>query len=495
MTNRLLDSAVSAGSSHVFEGDVSEDETSVLIVDDDAELLDLTATFLEQEERGFKITSKTRPAAALQYLDESSEAVDAIVSDYDMPEMNGLDFLGQVRTEFDDIPFILFTAKGSEEIASKAISMGVTDYLQKEMGTAQYSVLANRLTNAVEQHRAQQALERSEEKFSKMVMNSTDFISIVSENGQFEYVSPSSEKIIGYDNEEMIGNSIFNYVHPEDRQQVMEEFFAAIEEPNKEPTIEFRLNNSEQAATVVESRGKNLLDDATIEGFVVNTRDITPLKEREWGLEERNKKLTDMRRALTHDTMSPLNVASSALSLYRDTGDEQYLDKIDNSVDRAEALISSIAQMAKFETNIEGTEPVSLREVVLSAWEMVDTAGAELHIQDSKEIEAEPTRLQQLFENLFKNATTHGSVDVTIQVGTTETGFYVEDTGPGIPEERREKVFEAGYTTESENTGFGLNIVKQIVVGHGWDITITDGETDGARFAISGPTFQPETYE
>ena len=150
--------------------------------------------------------------------------------------------------------------------------------------------------------------------------------------------------------------------------------------------------------------------------------------------------------------------------------------------------------MAEYETNIEDTETVSLREIVLSAWEMVDTDGAELQIQDSKELEAESTRLQQLFENLFANATNHGPDDVTIQVGTTDTGFYIEDTGPGIPKERREKVFEAGYTTESGNTGFGLNIVRQIVVGHGWEITVTDGENGGARFEISGPTFQPEIY-
>lgn len=65
-----------------------------------------------------------------------------------MPGMNGIEFLESVRAIDEDLPFILFTGKGSEEVASEAISAGVTDYLQKQSGTDQYTILANRITNA-----------------------------------------------------------------------------------------------------------------------------------------------------------------------------------------------------------------------------------------------------------------------------------------------------------------------------------------------------------
>jgi hypothetical protein len=71
---------------------------------------------------------------------------------------------------------------------------------------------------------------------------------------------------------------------------------------------------------------------------------------------------------------------------------------------------------------------------------------------------------------------------VTVRVGRTRDGFYVEDTGPGIPENERDDVLDSGYTTKREGTGFGLTIVKRIVEVHGWEIYVTEGSDGGARF-------------
>ena len=123
----------------------------VLHVDDDPNFADITASFLERNSRLTVWTVKSA-STALDYLRENE--VDCIVSDYDMPEMNGLEFLEAVRAEYPDLPFILFTGHGSEEIASEAISAGVTDYVQKRSGTQQYELLSNRITNVVQQHKA-----------------------------------------------------------------------------------------------------------------------------------------------------------------------------------------------------------------------------------------------------------------------------------------------------------------------------------------------------
>jgi signal transduction histidine kinase len=102
-------------------------------------------------------------------------------------------------------------------------------------------------------------------------------------------------------------------------------------------------------------------------------------------------------------------------------------------------------------------------------------------------VEADETGLQRLLENLFRNATEHGrEADVTIRIGDLDTGFYIEDDGPGIPEEDRQTVFERGYSTTNSGTGFGLAIVEEIVDSHGWEIAITDGSDGGARFEITG---------
>ena len=109
----------------------------VLHVDDEPDFADLTATYLEREDD--RITVET----------------DCVVSGYEMPDTNGTEFLETVRETYPDLPFVLFTGKGSEAVASDAISAGITDCLEKEVGTDQYAVLANRVTNAVAGIRAE----------------------------------------------------------------------------------------------------------------------------------------------------------------------------------------------------------------------------------------------------------------------------------------------------------------------------------------------------
>jgi signal transduction histidine kinase len=107
---------------------------------------------------------------------------------------------------------------------------------------------------------------------------------------------------------------------------------------------------------------------------------------------------------------------------------------------------------------------------------------------------ADETTLRQALENLYRNAAEHGTdgVDagsdgsITVAVGATPDGFYVADDGAGIPADERDQVFEHGYTTRSEGTGFGLSIVREIVEAHDWSITVTESEDGGARFEISG---------
>jgi signal transduction histidine kinase len=100
-------------------------------------------------------------------------------------------------------------------------------------------------------------------------------------------------------------------------------------------------------------------------------------------------------------------------------------------------------------------------------------------------ISADRGRLEQLLENLFGNALAHGRADAHVRVGELSDGFYVEDDGPGIPEDTREHVFDAGFSTSAAGTGFGLSIVESIAHAHGWDVAVTDGTDGGARFEFT----------
>jgi predicted DNA binding protein/CheY-like chemotaxis protein len=143
-----------------------EDEVGVLFVDDERHVVEMAATALERTGDGFVVRTETSGAAALRYLDDAR--VDCVVSDYRMPEMDGLELLAAVRETHSDIPFILSTGKGSEDVASEAISAGVTDYLQKGGGLDQYTVLANRIANAVAQRRAERRLESQRDELATL---------------------------------------------------------------------------------------------------------------------------------------------------------------------------------------------------------------------------------------------------------------------------------------------------------------------------------------
>ncbi len=134
--------------------------TRVLVVDDDPSLADLMANQLSELRDSFSIRVETDPKDALDAVETGN--IDCVLSDYHMPEMDGLELLRYVREMEHGMPFILFTSRGSEEIASEAVSEGVTDYFRKRRGTEQWEVLANRIENSAARYRAERAVQRRE---------------------------------------------------------------------------------------------------------------------------------------------------------------------------------------------------------------------------------------------------------------------------------------------------------------------------------------------
>ena len=198
MTNAAFEGLQEAIDERGLIADVGT-EVRILHIDDDRNFSELVSTFLQRERDYFDVVSKTDPRDALDCLNETD--VDCIVSDYEMPGLDGLDVLERVRDEYPDLPFVLFTGKGSEEIASEAISNGVTEYLQKGGGTEQYEVLANRIEQAVARYRAERQVTRG----FHAIETALDGISLLDGGGRFIYVNKSYADITGYDRGELLG--------------------------------------------------------------------------------------------------------------------------------------------------------------------------------------------------------------------------------------------------------------------------------------------------
>ncbi|WP_132061324.1 PAS domain-containing protein [Halorussus amylolyticus] len=141
------------------------DDIRVLHVDDEPGFAEMVGEFVERESDTLSVTAVADASEALDRLE--TERFDCVVSDYEMPETTGLELFAELQGRGVEVPFVLFTGQGSEEIASKAISAGVTDYLQKQTGTDQYALLAKRVRDAVEKHRTEYELERHDDLLAR----------------------------------------------------------------------------------------------------------------------------------------------------------------------------------------------------------------------------------------------------------------------------------------------------------------------------------------
>ena len=265
-----------------------ESEVHVLHVDEEPDFAEMVAKFLELADGRIAVTTARSANEGLDRL--AGDGIDCIVSDYDMPGADGLAFLQRVREEDGDLPFVLFTGKGSEEIASEAISAGVTDYLQKVGGTDQYAVLAQRITNAVERRRAEEQLESERRRFTRLTEHSTDVIVIVDETLRFSYVSASVEPILGHRPRDLVGEESLSYVHPDDRHVAVARLSRVIERPETPVSDEVRLRNADGSWTWIEARARNQVDDPDVGGIVVYARDISARKAREDDLREAERR-------------------------------------------------------------------------------------------------------------------------------------------------------------------------------------------------------------
>ena len=590
---------------------------SVLHVDDDPAVLDLTSAFLDRELGAVSVATETSPEGALSRLE--SERFDCVVSDYDMPGMDGLELFEAIREDHPLVPFVLYTGKGSEEIASQAVNAGVTGYFQKG-GPDQQRRLANRVEQAAEEYHTKIEADRY-----STVLRALEYpIYVVDETGVFSYVNDAMVEMTGYEREEIIGSetdiikdeaaveeaenqlgSILSEEGPdtaqfsvdiqpkegepipcrdhmavlpyegeefrgsvgilrntcsevrreaeleqrerelERRTRAMDEapIGIAITDPSREdnpmiyvndrfvgmtgyprsaaigrncrflqgpeteaePVAELRRAIDAGEPTTVELRNytregelfwnrvsvKPLVDeDGEVVNWVGFQRDITEYKRREAELERQNDRLERFAGIVSHDLRSPMSVATGRVELAKsslgDEGGSEHLEAALDALDRMETIVEETLTLARQGDTVGEVETVSLSTVVEECWRTADTGGATVEVVDDRRFRADPDRLRNLLENLFRNAVDHGGDDTAVRVGTTGEGFYVEDDGPGIPPEDRSDVFTPGYTTAADGTGFGLAIVNEIAEAHGWRVSVTESAAGGARFEVGG---------
>ncbi|MFB6168001.1 MAG: MEDS domain-containing protein [Haloferacaceae archaeon] len=257
----------------------SDAPVRVLLVDDDPGYAEMVSEYLEASDAVDVAVPETDPQQAVPRLEDGS--FDCVVSDYEMPRLDGLELLELVREEHPALPFLMLTARGDEATAVDAISAGVTDYFRKGGGTDQYATLAHRISSVVSRYRAEREAAATRRQYARLAEESTDVIAVLDERWRIEYLSPAAERQFGHPPEALVGDVVFDHIHSADRDAALTRFESLIDDSRGSVAAEFRVRHRDGSWLWVEARGRNLLDDPDVRGVVVHLRDVSERKERQ----------------------------------------------------------------------------------------------------------------------------------------------------------------------------------------------------------------------
>ncbi|WP_435159337.1 ATP-binding protein [Haladaptatus sp. DFWS20] len=448
----------------------------VLHVDDDELVLRASKLFLEREDDIEEVIPVRTNETAIEYLFENDTDIDCVVTGYDRERSSGLELLDIVRERCPNLPFILFTDNGSEDIASQAMSSGATNYLRKGGDDIGFFSLAPQIQHAVSYRRTEKEVHRG----FRAIEMINEGIALLTDTLDFNYVNEAYAELFGYDQKTLIGRNWEETMTDESSERLRSEII---------PNVD---SDGEWVGEVTGSRhdGGSLTLVLSVSvvaenEYVCAVRDVTERREREEELIQENERLDEFASKVSHDLRGPLSIIYGYLDVARESGKKEHFDQIEDAADRIDTIISDLLEVAR-----EGQKELDRERIELDAfaehiWEGVQSKDATLRLDDDVRIAADYSRLTELFANLFRNAIEHSGDGVTISVGATADGFYIEDDGPGIPQAQRRKVLKSGYSTGG-GTGLGLSIVKEVADSHEWGLSIEESDDGGARFVFSG---------
>jgi len=448
----------------------------VLHVDDDDDFLIISKRFLERQ-GSFQIETVSSVKEALQKIRQKK--YDVIVSDYQMPEVNGLDFLKELRAEENHVPFILFTGEGREKIAMEALNFGADRYFNKNRNPKiLYGELVHSLRKAVKAKRAAEEI-RSLAKFPSEDPNP---VLRIAKDGSILYVNKAAQK---YKCKMERRNKSF--VPKILRQAVASSLSSGL-------TEEVEVKCSDQLFSF-------MVAPIPEEGYAnIYGRNISENKAAWNSLEETvnalaliNEKLGVVGRLTRHDGRNKLSIIINNIYLAKQRLTDNpvalgYLRESESAVEQVEKIFDFART---YET--VGAEELSYANVKNCVNEATtlfsDLNGTKIVNKcDSLTVLAD-SLLRQLFYNLIHNSLRHGKNVSQIkahykEVGKNQLWLIYDDDGVGIPGDEKEKIFEEGY---GKGTGYGLYLIRKICETYGWTIQETGVPGKGAQFIMTIP--------
>jgi PAS domain S-box-containing protein len=471
----------------------------VLHVDDDAGFLKTAGAILEMQ-GAFQVDTTSSPEEALEIL--KKESYDVVVSDYRMLGKDGLQFLKELRANGNGIPFIMFTGKGREEVAIKALNLGADQYIDKTGDPETvYCELAHGIRQAVQRNKAEEALRESEKKFKGIFESAGDGLIYLDAFGRILDANRKALEIFGGAKEEVLGKHFtkIGILSLKDIPTLMRNFASVME--GKKAVIDYAITNKngkviplECSASILKSNNESMI--------AVVVRDSSERKKTLEKLQILNDKLGVVGGLTRHDVRNKLFTVTNNIYLAKQLLPDDhralaYLREIESACGQTTRILDFAATYESM-----GVEQLALVDMGKAVEE---AASLFSDLQDVKVVNEchglgvmADSLLRQLFYNLFDNSLKHGEkvsrISVHYEEGKDGLKLLYEDDGVGIPKAIKPKIFAEGFTTD-KGFGYGLHLVKRMLEVYGWTIEEEGKPGKGVKFVMTIPKTNPNGKE
>ena len=249
---------------------------TVLLVDDEEPIRELAERTIGESHPHLELTTLASPDEALAHLERGS--VDCVVTDYSMPGTDGLAFLEAIRERDPHLPVVFFTGRGSEALASEAITAGVTDYIRKEPGARVFERLGSRIETLVRVRRAERAAREADRRVAELFDRISDAVLSLDDEGRVVHLPREAERLFG-PLATLAGERLAEAV-PSLRESAFEGLVKAARTTGRNQSLEFDIDGGEDDRRVA------VTAYPAADGISVFVQDLTPLKERDEEIRE-----------------------------------------------------------------------------------------------------------------------------------------------------------------------------------------------------------------
>jgi PAS domain S-box-containing protein len=356
-----------------------------------------------------------------------------------------------------------------------------------------------------ERKQAELELASSEARFRSLVQNSSDIVTVLDEDGKVQYSSESSEKMLGIAGTELIGRFLSGIILDDDQEAYQKALEETIRKKENNHSIEYQIRDGSGQIRYVESVMNNLLEDKSVRGVVVNSRDITQRKDAEIKLKQTNFELDSFVYRASHDLRAPLRSVLGLLNLVRMEPAEQqkaaYINLAEKSINKLDSFILDLTNFSRNSRMELQQEEIDFREVInecvenLRYMENADKVDLQIEIDEKLPFRSDPGRIAILFQNLISNSIKYQRTGVNsfvrISVQTLPEGARIEviDNGKGIQSEYLSRIFDMFFraSEDSYGSGLGLYITRQVVEKLSGKIEVESKLNEGSTFRIQLP--------